>query len=94
VLDLDPDFFEVYTQFSVVPFQQRDSEDEASPAEGTGTGLSAKVKEFVYIAINCATTHPYAPGLKLHIRSAARLEASREESTRCVLPLAICGAAS
>lgn len=60
-----------------MPFRQRESEGEASPAEGTGLG--AKVKEFVYIAIDCATTHLYVPGLKLHIRNAVRLGASREE---------------
>lgn len=31
VLDLDPDFFEAYTQFSAVPFRQREGEGEARP---------------------------------------------------------------
>lgn len=79
VLDLDPDFFEAYTQFSTVPFQQRESEGKASSADGTGTGLGAELMEFVYIAIDCATRHLYVPGLKLHIRNAIQLGASREE---------------
>jgi len=35
----------------------------------------------VYIAIDCATTHLYVPGLKLHIRNAVRLGATPEEAT-------------
>lgn len=78
------DFFEAYTQFSAVPFRRRgsDSDDEgeepAGRASGTGTGLSPKVRELVYIAIDCATTHLYVPGLKLHIRNAVRLGATSE----------------
>jgi alkylhydroperoxidase/carboxymuconolactone decarboxylase family protein YurZ len=80
VLDLDPDFFEAYTHFSAVPFRQREGGDEGSATAGeTGTGLSPKIKEFVYIAIDCATTHLYVPGLKLHIRNAVRLGATKEE---------------
>ena len=56
VLNLAPDFFEAYTNFSSVPFQEGHSR------------LEPKVKELIYCAIDCATTHLYAPGLKLHIR--------------------------
>jgi alkylhydroperoxidase/carboxymuconolactone decarboxylase family protein YurZ len=76
-LELDPDVFEAYTQFSAVPFRHLGSEGEgeepAGRTSGTGTGLSPKVKEFVYIAIDCATTYLYVPGLKWHIRNAVRL---------------------
>ena len=64
VLELDPGFFE---QFSAVPFRHRESEgdDEGEEpterASGMETGLSPKVKEFVYIAIECTTTHLYVP---------------------------------
>ncbi len=37
------------------------------------------MKEFVYCAIDCATTHLYVPGLKLHIRNAIRYGATAEE---------------
>jgi alkylhydroperoxidase/carboxymuconolactone decarboxylase family protein YurZ len=33
----------------------------------------------VYIAIDCATTQLYVPGLKLHIRNAVKLGATPEE---------------
>ena len=67
LLSLDPDFFEAYTRYSSVPFQQGKSK------------LEPKIKELVYCAIDCATTHLYAPGLKTHIRNAVRLGASKEE---------------
>ncbi|ULN47174.1 carboxymuconolactone decarboxylase family protein [Mycolicibacterium goodii] len=56
MLELDPDLFEAYTNFSSVPWK-------------TGT-LSPKVKELVYIAFDTAATHLYVPGLKLHIENA------------------------
>ena len=67
VLRLSPGFFEAYTEFSSVPFQ-----------EGRSV-LEPKVKEFVYCAIDCATTHLFAPGLKIHIRNAIEKGASPEE---------------
>lgn len=85
VLELHPDFFQAYTQFSAVPFRHRGSEgkdgseEPAGRASGTGTSMSPKVKEFVYIAIDCAMTHLYVPGLKLHIWNAVRLGATLEE---------------
>jgi alkylhydroperoxidase/carboxymuconolactone decarboxylase family protein YurZ len=66
VIRLDPDFFEAYTAFSGVPFEN-------------GGALSPKVKELVFCAIDCATTHLYVPGLKLHIRNAVRYGATKEE---------------
>ncbi len=65
VLELSPDFFEAYMEFSSVPWT-------------TGT-LAPKVREFVYIAIDCATTHLYEPGLRQHIRNALGYGATKEE---------------
>ena len=44
----------------------------------TGT-LEPKVKEFVYIAIDGATTHLYEPGLRQHIRNAIGHGATKDE---------------
>ena len=41
--------------------------------------LEPKVKELVDCAIECVTTHLFAPGLKIHIRNALEKGASREE---------------
>ena len=41
--------------------------------------LPPKVKEFIYIAIDSATTHMYEPGLRIHIRNAFKLGATKEE---------------
>lgn len=65
LLELDPELFEAYTEFSSVPWK-------------TGV-LEPKVKEFVYIAFDAAATHLYVPGLKLHMRNALRLGATTEE---------------
>ena len=65
VLALSPDFFEAYMRFSSVPWKH-------------GT-LEPKVKEFIYVAIDAATTHLYAPGTRVHIRNAIRYGATRQE---------------
>jgi alkylhydroperoxidase/carboxymuconolactone decarboxylase family protein YurZ len=41
--------------------------------------LTAKEREFVCIAIDCAVTHNYEPGLRQHIRNAVQLGATRDE---------------
>lgn len=41
--------------------------------------LEPKVKEFIYIAIDSATTHMYEPGLRIHLRSALKFGATKEE---------------
>ncbi|MFI5894129.1 carboxymuconolactone decarboxylase family protein [Actinoplanes sp. NPDC051513] len=56
ILELDPDLFTAYTEFSSVPWR-------------TGT-LEPKLKELVYIAFDTAATHLYVRGLKLHIENA------------------------
>ncbi|MCO6419040.1 carboxymuconolactone decarboxylase family protein [Siccirubricoccus sp. KC 17139] len=65
VLALSPDFFEAYLRFSSVPWQHG--------------MLEPKVKEFIYIAIDAATTHLYAPGTRIHIRNALKHGATRQE---------------
>lgn len=67
VIRLSPDFFEAYTNYSSVPFQEGHSH------------LDAKTKELVFCAIDCATTHLFAPGLKIHIRNALEKGATPEE---------------
>jgi alkylhydroperoxidase/carboxymuconolactone decarboxylase family protein YurZ len=61
----DPDFMEAYLQLRNVPF--------------TKGPLPKKYKELILIAINAATTHLYAPGVRRHIRNALSHGASREE---------------
>jgi len=56
VLRLDPDYFEAYLRFSEIPWNK-------GP-------LEPKVKEFIYIAIDAATTHLFEPGIRIHIRNA------------------------
>jgi alkylhydroperoxidase/carboxymuconolactone decarboxylase family protein YurZ len=65
LLELDPELFEAYTDFSSVPWRR-------GP-------LEPKVKELVYCAFDAAATHLYVPGLKLHMRNAIRLGATPEE---------------
>ena len=62
---LSPDFFEAYLNFSSIPW--------------TPGVLSPKVKEFVYIAVDAATTHLYEPGLRIHIANALKYGATKEE---------------
>jgi len=65
VLALSPDYFEAYAAFSSVPWK-------------TGT-LGPKIREFVYIAIDAATTHLYEPGIRIHMENALRLGATPAE---------------
>jgi alkylhydroperoxidase/carboxymuconolactone decarboxylase family protein YurZ len=65
MLELDPEMFDAYTEFSSVPWR-------------TGT-LEPKVKEFIYIAFDTAATHLYVRGLKLHIENAVGYGATAQE---------------
>ncbi|MQA95005.1 MAG: NAD-binding protein [Streptosporangiales bacterium] len=65
LLELDPELFEAYLEFSAVPWR-------------TGT-LEPKIKELVYCAFDAAATHLYVPGLKQHLRNAVRLGATVPE---------------
>lgn len=63
--ELDPRFMEAYLRFRDVPH--------------TNGPLPAKFKELVLVAINAATTHLYAPGVRRHMANAFRAGATREE---------------
>jgi alkylhydroperoxidase/carboxymuconolactone decarboxylase family protein YurZ len=65
MLELDPELFAAYTEFSSVPWR-------------SGT-LEPKVKELVYIAFDTAATHLYVKGLKLHIENALGYGATPQE---------------
>lgn len=65
MLELDPEMFAAYTEFSSVPWR-------------SGT-LEPKVKELIYIAFDTAATHLYTKGLKLHIENALEHGATAEE---------------
>lgn len=65
LLELAPDFLEAYVAFSGVPWSR-------------GT-LAPKLKEFIYVAIDAATTHLYEPGLRAHIRNAFGHGATQQE---------------
>ena len=56
LLELDPDFFEAYVEFSAYPW-----------ANGV---LEPKVKELIYTAFDASATHMYVPGLRQHIENA------------------------
>jgi alkylhydroperoxidase/carboxymuconolactone decarboxylase family protein YurZ len=65
MLELDPELFAAYTEFSSVPWR-------------SGT-LEPKVKEMVYIAFDTAATHLYVKGLKAHIENAIGYGATPQE---------------
>lgn len=62
ILELDPDMFEAYTNFSSVPWK-------------TGT-LEPKIRELIYCAFDASATHLYVKGLKLHFENALNLGAT------------------
>lgn len=65
LLELDPELFEAYLEFSAVPWD-----------DGV---LEPKVKELIYVAFDASATHLYAPGLELHLRNAVRYGATAGE---------------
>lgn len=65
ILELAPEFFDAYTEFSSVPW-----------VSGT---LEPKVKEFIYIAFDTAATHLYTSGLRLHLENAVGYGATPAE---------------
>ena len=65
LLELDPELFEAYLDFSSVPWR-------------TGV-LEPKIKELIYCAFDASATHLYLPGLKLHMRNAVRYGATAAE---------------
>jgi alkylhydroperoxidase/carboxymuconolactone decarboxylase family protein YurZ len=77
ILEVAPDLFEAYLEFSSVPWK-------------TGT-LEPKVKEMIYVAFDASATHLYVPGIKLHLRNAVRLGASVEELTEVLSIVSVVG---
>jgi alkylhydroperoxidase/carboxymuconolactone decarboxylase family protein YurZ len=65
LLDLDPELFAAYTNFSAHPWRH-------------GT-LEPKIKEFIYIAFDATATHLYEQGLKVHIENALGYGATAHE---------------
>lgn len=65
LLELDPDFFESYTEFSSI-----------SSRSGT---LEPKYREIIICALDAATTHLYPRGTKIHMRNALELGATPDE---------------
>lgn len=65
ILDLDPQFFEAYVDFSSLPSQTN--------------VLEAKDRELITCAFDAATTHLYARGTKIHMRNALKLGAKPGE---------------
>ncbi|MDQ8727186.1 carboxymuconolactone decarboxylase family protein [Bradyrhizobium sp. LHD-71] len=66
LLEIDPDFFEAYKNFSSAPWKRKN-------------GLTPKVRELIYVAIDTSTTHLYDPGTRIHMRNAIGHGATREE---------------
>ena len=73
----DPQFIEAYLAFRSVPHRR-------GP-------LPPKVKEFILIAINAATTHMYGPGVRRHVQNALRLGATRRELLEVIQLVTIMG---
>lgn len=67
LLRMSPDFFAAFLAFTGTPWS-------SGP-------LPPKVKEFVYIAIDSATTHLYQRGMRMHIGEALRHGATPAEIT-------------
>ncbi|ARK29722.1 carboxymuconolactone decarboxylase family protein [Halalkalibacter krulwichiae] len=65
LLVLNDRYFEAYLNLSAVPWKK-------------GT-IDPKIKEFIYIAINASTTHLYEPGIRIHIKNALNLGATKDE---------------
>ena len=63
--EMDPDYLEAFLAFRAVPQKQ-------GP-------LPQKTKELIFIAINAATTHLWAPGVRRHMQNAIREGATKEE---------------
>ena len=80
MLELDPELFPAYTEFSSVPWR-------------SGT-LPPKLKEFVYIAFDTAATHLYVKGLKLHIENALGYGATPQEILEVMEESRVCSAST
>jgi alkylhydroperoxidase/carboxymuconolactone decarboxylase family protein YurZ len=77
LLHLDEEFFEIYSDFTSVPWK-------------TGA-LEPKIKELINIAICSSPTHLSSPATRIHIQNALRLGASREEILEVLKIVSILG---
>ncbi len=77
VLDLSPEYFAAYLELASVPWRH-------------GT-LAPKVREFIHIAVDAATTHLFAPGTRLHIARALRHGASADEIMEVLMMASVLG---
>ena len=75
--EMDPDYLEAFLAFRAVPQKQ-------GP-------LPQKVKELIFIAINAATTHLWAPGVRRHIQNALQAGATKEEILEVIQLTSIMG---
>lgn len=78
LLQTDEAFFEAYTDFSSVPW-------ENEPA------LPAKVREFIYVAIDGSTAHLFMPGLSAHAKPAIHHGATLDEQLEVIEWTALIG---
>jgi alkylhydroperoxidase/carboxymuconolactone decarboxylase family protein YurZ len=67
ILTLDPEFLKAYLDFSAVPWRSNHNH------------LDDKTKEFMFIAVDAAATHMYAPGVRQHIKAAFKAGATPQE---------------
>lgn len=67
ILMLDPEFLDAYKDFSSVPWREGHNH------------LDDKTKEFIFIAVDAAATHLYAPGVRQHIKAAFKAGATPRE---------------
>lgn len=77
MLSLDPDLFEAYTDFSMTAAEHG--------------ALDAKLRELIYIAIDCVITHLYVPGVEIHARRALDLGATPDEIVTAIEIAALTG---
>jgi alkylhydroperoxidase/carboxymuconolactone decarboxylase family protein YurZ len=75
--ETDPDYLEAFLAFRAVP-------QKNGP-------LPQKYKELIFIAINAATTHLWAPGVRRHIQNALRAGATKEEIMETIQLTSIMG---
>ena len=75
--ELDPQFVEAYLRFRDVPHK-------SGP-------MPQKYKELILVAINAATTHMYAPGVRRHMALALKAGATKEELLETVELVTIMG---
>jgi alkylhydroperoxidase/carboxymuconolactone decarboxylase family protein YurZ len=76
LLEEDPDFFTAYLQFSV-PSNTR--------------ALSDVTRELIYIAIDASATHLFQPGIRIHIRNALALGATKREILEVLEAVSVIG---